>query len=64
MKVQVLLQKEKVENKALQIKIKKLQEELLEVDGQSDKEAVAQKLFHEKWKEVKVLKKKLKIPST
>ena len=64
MKVQVLLRKEKVENKALQIKIKKLQEELLKVDGQSGKWAVAQNLFDEKEKEVHVLKKKLKIPST
>ena len=63
-KVQDLLQKENIENKALQIKIKKLQEELLKVDGQSRKGAVAQKLFDEKEKEVQVLKKKLKIPST
>ena len=58
------LHKEKVENKALKVKIKKLQEELLKVDGQSGKWAVAQKLFDEKEKEVQVLKKKLKIPST
>ena len=63
-KVQDLLQKENIENKALQIKIKKLQEELSKVDGQSDKGAVTQKLFDEKEKEVHVLKKKLKIPST
>ena len=43
-----LLPKEKVKNKALWIKIKKLQEELLKVDGQSDKGAVAQRLFDEK----------------
>ena len=63
-KAQDLLQKEKVEHKALRIKIKKLQENLLKVEGQSDKGAVAQKLFDEKEKEVQVLKNKLKIPST
>ena len=41
-----------------------LQDYLLKVDGQSDKGAVAQKLFDEKEKEVQVLKKKLKIHST
>ena len=51
-KAQDLLRKEKVENKAFRIKIKKLQEELLKVDGQSDKGAVAQRLFDEKEKEV------------
>ena len=56
-KFQDLLQKEKVDNKALK-------EELLKVDGQSGKGAVAQNLFDEKEKEVQVLKKKLKIPST
>ena len=59
-----LLWKEKVENKALRIKIKKLQEDLLKVNGQSDKGVVDQKLLNEKEKEVQVLKKKLKIPST
>ena len=63
-RVEDLLRKEKVENKALRIKIKKLQDDLLKVHGQSDKGAVAQKLFDEKEKEVLVLKKKLKIPST
>ena len=37
---------------------------MLKVDGQLDKGAVAQNLFDEKEKEVQVLKKKLKIPST
>ena len=41
-----------------------MQDDLLKVEGQSDKGAVAQKLFDEKEKEVQVLKKKLKIPST
>ena len=36
----------------------------MEVDGQSNKGAMAQKLFDEKEKEVQVVKKKLKIPST
>ena len=36
----------------------------MKVDGQSGKGAVAQKLFDEKEKEVQVLKKKLKFPST
>ena len=63
-RAQDLLRKEKVENKALRIKIKKLEDNLLKVDGQSDKGAVTQKLLDEKEKEVQVLKKKLKIPST
>ena len=63
-KAQDLLRKEKVEKKELRIKIKKLQDELLKVDGKSDKGAVAQRLFDEKEKDVQVLKKKLKIPST
>ena len=61
---QYLLRKEKVENKALRIKIKKLQDDLLKVDGKSEKATVAQNLFDEKEKEVQVLKKKLKIHST
>ena len=51
-RAQDLLRKEKVENKALGIKIKKLQDDLLKVDGQLDKGEVAQKLFDEKEKEV------------
>ena len=63
-KSQDLLRKEKVESKALQVKIKKLQDDLLKVDGKLDKGAVAQNLLYEKEKEVQVLKKKLKICST
>ena len=37
---------------------------MLKVDGQSEKGEVPQNLFDEKEKEVQVLKKKLKIPST
>ena len=59
-KAQDILRKEKVESKALRIKIKKLQDDLLKADGQSNKGAVAQNLFDEKEKEVQVLKKKLK----
>ena len=41
-----------------------MQWDLLKVDGHSVKGTVAQNLFDEKEKEVHVLKKKLKIPST
>ena len=41
-----------------------MQEDLLKVEGNPDKGIVDQKLFNEKEKEVQVLKKKLKIPST
>ena len=41
-----------------------MQDDLLKVDGKSDKGAVTQKIFDEKEKEVQVLKKKLLIPST
>ena len=63
-KAQDLLRKERVENKTLQIKIKNLHDELLKVDWKLDKGAMAQKLLDEKEKEVQVLKRKLKIPST
>ena len=63
-KTQDLLRKVRVENKALRVKFKKLQYESVEVDGQEDKGALAQKLLDEKEKEIQMLKKKLKIPST
>ena len=59
-----LLRKEGVENKALRIKIKKLQDDLLKGEGQLDQGGAAQKLLDEKEKEVQILKKKLKISST
>ena len=51
-KAQDILWKEKVENKALWIKIKNLQQDLLKVDGHLVKGTMAQKLFDEKEKEV------------
>ena len=63
-KTQDLLRKVRVENKALIIKFKKLQDELVKVDGQVDKGALDQKLLDEKEMEIQVLKKKLKIPSS
>ena len=51
-KTQDLLRKVRVENKALRVKFKKLQYESVEVDGQEDKGALAQKLLDEKEKEL------------
>ena len=59
-----LLRKERVENKALRIKINKLQDDLLKCEGQSDQGEATQKLLDEKEKEVQILKNKLKIPYT
>ena len=58
------MRKVRVENKALKIKFQNLQDELVKVDGQVDKRALAQKLLDEKEKEIQVLKNNLKIPST
>ena len=63
-KTQGLLRKVRVENKALKVQFQKLQDESIKVDGQVDKGALAQKLLEEKEREIQVLKKKLKIPST
>ena len=51
-KSQDLLRKERVESKSLRIKIKKLKDDLLKVDGKSDKGAVDQKILDGKEKEV------------
>ena len=63
-KTQDLLRKVRVEDKALKVQFQMLQDESLKVDGQVDKGALAQNLLEEKEKEIHVLKKKLKIPST
>ena len=47
-----LLRKERVENKALRIKIKKLQDDLLKSEGNSYQGGATQKLLYEKEKEV------------
>ena len=44
--------------------MKKLQVQLLVADSKADKGVVAQKLLNEKLNAIKLLKKKLKIPST
>ena len=63
-KTRDLLRKERVENKALRIKIKKFQDDLLKGEGKLNQEGAAQKLLVENEKEVQILKKKLEIPST
>ena len=47
-KTRELLRKERVENKALQINIKKLEEDLFKVERKSDKGVVAQNILDEK----------------
>ena len=59
-----LLRKVRVENKALKVQINNSQNESLQVDGPAYKGALAQSLLDEKEKEIQVLKRKLKIPST
>ena len=59
-----LLRKVRVENKALKIQINNLQNESLQIDGLAYKGDLAQRLLEEKEKEIQVLKRKLKIPST
>ena len=63
-KTQDLLRKVRVENKALRAQIAKLQNEAVHINGQEDKKSLAQIFLDEKEKEIHVLKKKLKIPST
>ena len=63
-KTQDLLRKVRVENNALKVQINNLQKEVVQIDGQEDKRALAQRLLDEKEKEIQVLKNKLKIPST
>ena len=54
----------KVENKAHQQQIKKLQADLLVIDSQADKGVATQKLLNEKENTIQMLKKKVKISST
>ena len=63
-KIENQLRKEKVENKAQQTQIKKLQTQLLAVGGQSNKGAGIQRLLDEKEKDIQLLKKKILIPAT
>ena len=63
-RVEDLLRKENMEKKSHHTHIKTLQVELLVADNQADKGAAAQKLLNEKVNAIKLLKKKLKIPST
>ena len=59
-----LLRKVRVENKALKAQINNLQNEVVKIEGPAPKGFLAQKLLNEKEKEIQILKKKLKIPST
>ena len=52
-----------MENKAHQTQIKKLQTELLDAGGQSDKGTGIQRLLDEKEKDIQLLKKKIFIPA-
>ena len=63
-KIENQLRQEKVENKAHQTQINKLQTKLLATGGQSDKGAGIQRLLDEKEKEIQLLKKKILIPAT
>ena len=63
-KTQDLLRKVRVENKALKVQINNLQNEAVQIDGQEDNRASTQIFLDEKEKEIQVLKKKSKIPST
>ena len=49
---QELLRKERVENKALRVKIKKLHDDLLKGEGNSEKEGATKNFLDEKEKEV------------
>ena len=59
-----LLTKVRVENKALKTQINSLQNEAMQMEGQTHKGSLAQKLLNDKEKEIQTLKKKLKIPVT
>ena len=63
-KIENQLRQEKVENKAHQTQIKKLQTKVLAVGGQYDKGVGIQRLLDEKEKEIELLKKNILIPST
>ena len=58
------LRQEKVENKAHQQQIKKLQGYLLAANGETNKGEATQKLLAEKESTMQLLKKKLKAPTT
>ena len=53
-----------MENKAHQTQIKKLQTELLAAGGKYDKGVGIQRLLDDKEKDIQLLKKKIRIPST
>ena len=60
----VLLRRVRIKNKALKIQINNLYNESVRIDGPTYKGALSQRLLDEKEKEIQVLKRKLKIPST
>ena len=59
-----LLMKVRVEKKSLKAQINNLQNEAIQTGGPAYKGVLAQKLLNDKEKEIHILKKKLKIPST
>ena len=63
-KIENPLRQEKVENRAHQAQIKKLQEDLLVARGQIDKGEIMKKLLDEKENAIQLLKNMLKIPAT
>ena len=63
-KIENQLRQEKVENKAHQTQIKKLQTELLAAGGQSDKGVGIQRFLDEKEKEFQLLKRKILTSAT
>ena len=60
----VLLRRVRIKNKALKIQINNLYNESVQIDGPTYKGALSQRLLDEKEKEIQLLKRKLKIPST
>ena len=63
-KIENQLRKEKAENRAHHVQIKKLHIDLLVIESQVDKGAGIQKFLSEKENIIQILKNKLKIPST
>ena len=63
-KLEVQLKHEKVENKANAIQIKKLQVDIISSGNERGNTQAIKRLLEEKDNALKVLKKRLKIPST
>ena len=62
-KMEIQLKHEKVENKANQIQIKKLQGDIISLGTEPSNMQATKKLLEEKDNTIQVLKKKLKVPN-